>query len=288
MGAKKVANSVYPVLCGGTFFTLVLEARGQRTSQRSRYEGVQDGLSQPETMAGLGRVIYPEYVIPLNKRTFSTNSNTYKTCSDDGYNLSFLHKDAVDAFDKRVKCEYAHALKAMCDFTNQFLEVGSSIKKEVRLVKALLELIEADVSIVDSQEFFVCQDGKGLTKSALRVISDFELQPFLLGVWHFVVTSRPDNRNGKATFNQWCPSHGRAERKYEGNMGNGIQREISIKVLTEEVSEAESTEVPEGSPCGTESPVLDADPKRITVNNYGTVQNQKFISVETMNGDIHL
>ena len=31
-----------------------------------------------------------------------------------------------------------------------------------------------------------------------------------------------------------------------------------------------------------------ADPKRITVNNYGTVQNQKFISIETMNGDINL
>ena len=35
-------------------------------------------------------------------------------------------------------------------------------------------------------------------------------------------------------------------------------------------------------------PILDADPKRITVNNYGTVQNQKFISIETMNGDINL
>ena len=32
----------------------------------------------------------------------------------------------------------------------------------------------------------------------------------------------------------------------------------------------------------------DTDPKRITVNNYGTVQNQKFVSIETMNGDIHL
>jgi hypothetical protein len=31
-----------------------------------------------------------------------------------------------------------------------------------------------------------------------------------------------------------------------------------------------------------------ADPKRITVNNYGTVQNQKFISIETMNWDINL
>jgi hypothetical protein len=32
----------------------------------------------------------------------------------------------------------------------------------------------------------------------------------------------------------------------------------------------------------------DTDPKRITVINNGTVENQKFVSIETMNGDLYL
>ena len=282
----------YPVLCGGTFFTLILEARGQRTSQRSRYEGEQDGLSQPETLAGLGRVVYPEYTPPSNKQTFRTNVNAYKSCADDGSNLSFLFPDKVFAFDNRVKNEYSNALMAMCDFADRFLEFGTSIKKEAWLVKALLELIETDTSIEDNQEFYLYEGGQRVTKAALRQLCDFTLQPFLLGIWHFIVVSRPDNKLGKNTFDIWCPPRGRAERKYEGTMGEGIDRTINVAVLTasaeEWAAEGESVKCSETPLSMTVTPVLDADPKRITVNNYGTVENQKFISVETMNGDIHI
>jgi hypothetical protein len=272
---------------------LILEARGQRTSQRSRYEGGQDGLSQPETLAGLGKVVYPEYAPPKNAQTFRTNANAYKACTDDGGNLSYLFPDRVSAFDSRVRHEYPKALKAMCDFTSRFLEVGTSIKKEEWLVKALLELIEADASIDDGQAFFICSDGKGVTKATLRLMSDFVLQPLLLGVWHFVVVNRQDNKSGKTTFDTWCPPRDRAERKYEGNMGEGINRTINVEVLNIPADKGESKAVAEATAAeessqDTTRPPLDADPKRITVNNYGTVQNQKFISIETMNGDIHL
>lgn len=287
-----MARNNYPVLCGGTFFTLILEARGQRTSQRSRYEGEQDGLSQPETLAGLGKAVYPEYTPPSNKQTFRTNVNAYKSCADDGSNLSFLFPDKVSAFDGRVKNEYSNALMAMCDFADRFLEIGTSIKKETWLVKALLELIETDTSIEDNQELYLCEGGQGITKGTLRQVCEFTLQPFLLGVWHFIVVSRPYNKSGKDTFDVWCPPRGRAERKYEGTMGERIDRFINVAVLSasadELTTEVESTERPETPLSTTVTPVLDADPKRITVNNYGTVENQKFISVETMNGDIHI
>ena len=287
-----MANVGYPILCGGTVFTLVLEARRQRTSQRSRYEGEQDGLSQTETLAGLGRVAYPEYEPPKNRQTFSTNVNAYKSCTDEGSNLSFLFPSARDAFDNRVKTEYPKALQAMCNFVDQFLEVGTSLKNEEKLVKALLELIETDTSITEEQEFFIYDGMKGIPKSTIRLMSDFMLQPFLLGVWHYAVTKQLNNKSGKDTFDSWCPPMGRAERKYEGNMGNGITREVNVEMLTaltdETTAEGEVELTLEPAAEETVIPVLDADPKRITVNNYGTVQNQKFISVETMHGDIHL
>jgi hypothetical protein len=286
-----VANRTYPVLCGGTYFTLILEARRQRTSQRSRYEGEQDGLSQPDTLTGLGKVVYTEYIPPSNKQTFKTNVNAYKTCADDGSNLSFLFQDKVSAFDSKVKSAYNTVLDAMCGFVNTFLEVGTSINKEEWLIKAILDLIENDESIPDEQEFFIGNNGQGIKKSTLRQMNDFSLQPFLLGVWHYIVVNRPDNRSGKGTFDRWCPSRGRSERKYEGNMGSGIERMINVDVLAAPANEEiikEKAVVTEPEVMEATMPILDADPKRITVNNYGTVQNQKFISIETMNGDIHL
>jgi len=292
MEAKRVANVGYPILCGGTVFTLVLEARRQRTSQRSRYEGEQDGLSQTETLAGLGRVVYPEYEPPKNRQTFKTNVNAYKSCTDEGSNLSFLFPSAKDAFDNRVKTEYPKALQEMCDFVDQFLEVGTSIHNEEKLVKALLDLIATDASIADQQEFFISCGGKGISKANIRLLSDFTLQPFLLGVWHYAVTKQLNNKLGKETFDAWCPPMMRAERKYEGNMGNGIARKINVDMMAsstdESIAEGEVAVTLDPVIAESANPALDMDPKRVTVNNYGTVQNQKFISIETMNGDIHL
>ena len=46
-----------PRLCGGTFFTLLLEAREQRTSKRNNADGKTDGLSQPELLIELVRIL---------------------------------------------------------------------------------------------------------------------------------------------------------------------------------------------------------------------------------------
>lgn len=227
-----MANNTYPVLCGGTFFTLVLAAKREGTDKRSQYAGKLSELSQPELLAGLGRVVYPEYAPSGSKKVRSTNASAYRSCENDGTNLSFLYPQAVTAFDNRVKSEYVIALKAMCGFVSRFLEIGTSIAQEVWIVKCLLDLINSDQSIDDGQLFYIGETGQDITKAALRNKSDFCLQSFLLGVWHFIVVSRPDNKAGKATFDLWCPSSGnRTTREYEGNMGNGIQRIINVSIL---------------------------------------------------------
>ena len=57
-----MSNSVYPRLCGGTFFTLVLQALKQRAKAREHYNGERDGLSDPEVLTGLIKVINPDYL----------------------------------------------------------------------------------------------------------------------------------------------------------------------------------------------------------------------------------
>jgi hypothetical protein len=234
-----VPNFTYPILCGGTFFTLILEARKQRTSKRSQYAGELDGLSQPDILTGLGRVVLPEYVEPKNKDTYSTNVSDYKSCENNGTNLSFLFNPAVTAFDNRVKSDYRSALKSMCAFVSRFLDVGTSTAREVWLVKALLDLIDTDQSIDDSQVFYIDEDGRGIKKAAFHTMSEFCLQSFLLGVWHFIIKNRPENKDGKATYDVICPSRDRAERKYTGKLGEDIKRSIKVRLLDMEVDDKE-------------------------------------------------
>lgn len=247
----------YPVLCGGTFFTLVLEARKQRICKRSQYPSELDGLAQTETLAGLGRVVNPEYTEPKNKDSFSTNVSDYKSCENNGTNLAFLFNQEVISFDTRVKTRYLVAARAMDVFIRRFLEVGTSTAKEVWLVKAMLDLINADRSINDDQAFYIGETGQKITKAALRDMSDFYFQSFLLGIWHFVVVNRKENKEGKFTYVTWCPSRGGGERKYTGTMGVGITRSIHVKLI--EMFESASKEDP-ASTVENSAPADNSDP----------------------------
>ena len=59
-----MTTNEYPCLCGGTFFTLVLQALRQRMNAREHYKGDSDGLSDPEVLVGLIKVINPAYTNP--------------------------------------------------------------------------------------------------------------------------------------------------------------------------------------------------------------------------------
>ena len=113
-----MSNNDYPVLCGGTFFTLLLEARQARSGKKEQLYGSRDGLSEPETLAGLVRVMYPEFRQPSGESTFRTNTADYKACRNSGGNLPFFDKE-IRAFDNRIKSEYQTALVLMHNFINQ-------------------------------------------------------------------------------------------------------------------------------------------------------------------------
>lgn len=288
-------------LCGGIFFTLLLQARKPRKGVREHYRGDSDGLSDPEMLVALLKVVIPDYKEPTvtTKATFKGNTSDYKSCKiSKSVYLPFDDSAVVSAFDSRVKTEYRSALAAMSDFIAGFIDSGTSVKKDERLVKALLEIIDVDLSINDTQVFYIGESGQGIVKANLRKMNDFCLQSFLLRVWHFIIANRNDNKAGKATFDLLCPPRDGAERKYEGKLGDAITRAINVTQIADAgnidretvetaAGEAASKVSSEDSETSDPQPI-DADPKRITVNNYGTVQNQKFISIETMNGDINL
>ena len=282
-----MTNTGIPRLCGGTVFTLILEARQQRYGVREHFAGDSDGLSEMDTLIGLAQVMVPDLKRPAKTREDTVQGNTTefkicKTAGGKGY-YPFSNRQSKKAFDDRVKGYYAEALKAMCDFVKNFIWVKGSDKQDVNLVKALLDLIERDDSINNSQVFYIMPDGKPVTKQRIDQIDgeDVCLESFLLGVWHYAIMRREGNTIGKATMNEWCPSKGGAPREYEGHMGENLSRNIRLTYLgdvegpdqDEEIEHIEA-EVVEG----TKDP--EPEPQPQTVNQ--SVNNPVVINI-TMN-----
>ena len=226
-----------PRLCGGTFFVLVLQALKQRVKARQHYKGEMDGLSDPEVLIGLIKVINPDYQEP-KEGALKGKTNDFKSCkTSTGQYLPFGETLEIEAFDERIRNEYQDALGAMTEFVALFLEIGTKVKKDERLVKALIDLIEQDDSIKPDEGFYIEETGQKIKKTALGGLDDVCLPAFLLGVWHYVVVYRKDNSVGRDTYDMWCPENGRAPRTYSGGMGKSITKTINVRMPGTALSE---------------------------------------------------
>lgn len=223
-----MATNEYPRLCGGTFFTLVLQALRQRMKAREHYSGDSDGLSDPEVLVGLIKVINPDYTDP-GKENLKGTANNYKACkiSNSTY-LLFDDEQAISAFDFKVKTTYQTVLNRMIGFVNNFLDTSETVHKDVNLVRAIVDLIQQDQTIKAGDAFYIGPNGEKKKKAALGDLKEVCLPSFLLGVWHYIVVNRKDNGIGKATYDVWCPSAGGGQRKYIAHMGKGILESLTI------------------------------------------------------------
>ena len=80
-------NVVNQRLCGGTFFTLLLQARKPRMGVREHYMSTTDGLSEPETLIALAKVVVPDMLDPQESmmKTIKSNVFNFKTCTKSVY-----------------------------------------------------------------------------------------------------------------------------------------------------------------------------------------------------------
>lgn len=262
-------SNEYPRLCGGTFFTLILQALRQRMNAREHYSGDSDGLSDPEVLVGLLRVINSAYEDP-GKEKLKTIANNYKRCdtSTSTY-LPFGDDQVINAFDKTVRTDYQLALNRMIEFANKFLDIGEPVHKDVSLVRALIDLIQQDQSINEDDEFYIEPNGQIKKKTAFGGLKEVCLPSFLLGVWHYVVVNRKDNSVGKETYDVWCPSTGGGQRKYTAHMGEGILGDLTTYCVdAAEKTEAAETVIIEDAP---EQPVQQTvnNPFVFNFNQYG-------------------
>ena len=270
-------NHGYPRLCGGTFFTLTLQALKQRMGAREHYNSESDGMSDPEVLMGLFKVINPDFQ-EMDKKKLKGAADGFKSCkAKSSIYLPFGDTPEIRAFDKRVKTEYVEALHDMEAFVNSFIDIGEKVGKHVNLVRALADLVMQDEEIKPPlDEFYITSDGKTTKKAAFGDLEEVYLPAFLLGIWHYSVAVRKDNTIGDDTYNRWCPSAGGAQRIYKGNMGEGVLKGIRVITAKQQPMVCDADVV-----VGDDMPVIKEIPQQPPVEQVVT---SPFIFNFTQNG----
>lgn len=224
-----MSNHGYTRLCGGTFFTLTLQALRQRMGAREHYNSESDDLSDPEVLMGLFKVVNPD-IQELRKKKLKGAADGFKSCkAKSSVYLPFGSTREIHTFDKRVKTQYAEALHDMEAFVDEFIDVGEKAAKHITLVRALADLVTKDDEIKPPlDEFYISLDGLITKKATFGDLDEEYLPAFLQGIWHYAMAVRKDNTVGDDTHNRWCPSVGGAARIYQGSMGEEVLEGIHV------------------------------------------------------------
>lgn len=235
-----------PYLCGGIFLTLLLKVARTGPSKKQIRQGVPFATSNKATLAGLIKIVNPNFKIPSG-RGFDTFTTGYRTCGKDSYtDLPPKPTDPLAVeFDTLVSTNYPEALERVNDFTDSFLSYETQANMDW-LGRFLLEYIEKDTQS-DGDSFYADVSGKSQTKAELLAQPEISLQPLLLGVWHYIIMNRFDNKSGEDTFREWNMQSeiDRTIWNLTANLGSKY-RNTKIKVLTPYDMEeaAESYEAP--------------------------------------------
>ncbi|WKY46093.1 hypothetical protein Q5O14_08370 [Eubacteriaceae bacterium ES2] len=217
-----MANEKIPYLCGGTFLTQVLRARPDLSTATEHTNGQKENLSEQETFRRLIS-IYQLSDFP-SCTSLKTYTSKYKKCTDSLVSFGqFADNDLHRAFDEAIKSSNSAALQMTVEFVREFISDG----KQLQLVRGLLDMIEHDPEILTEDEFYItCANP--IKKKDIFEIDHFFIEPFLLGVWHYIIMNRSDdNKKGAATYRQWYPQN----KVYRGTVGNAITRDITVEKL---------------------------------------------------------
>ncbi|CAB0854969.1 hypothetical protein FRC0360_00727 [Corynebacterium diphtheriae] len=218
-------------LTAGTFFVLLQEALLPRSKARDTVAGKADGLSNPEILAGLIRIVRPKFEPPSAGKTFKQQTSELRNCKNDG-NTTYMPvggQDFARDFDELIENDLPQALARTRDFVDRFIDVGS---KGLRLVQMLGTVINRDVAITNNQVVALLPGGSHLTKAQLGDAKEICIESLILGVWKYVSDPTVRNTSGQSTFGRWHlpTSTPNATRKFDlqaFNLDEGWTPEIT-------------------------------------------------------------
>lgn len=178
-------NEVELHLSGGVFFNLILAARKT------------NGANQETCMKGVLN-IFDRSARGLSGNSFKTIASRFRNCDPELNSDYIKFGDPVktNAFDGRIKEDYAAVLKEIKDYSDKYLDVETNGKW---LVRAILELIEVDQGIKENTKFVVIPGGIPAYRDELKEMTTIYFYSFLLGVWRYICADTT-TENGQDTY----------------------------------------------------------------------------------------
>ena len=230
-----MTNNDNPYLCGGTFLAQILRAR--KSSELSAYynKNKKESLSEQETFRRLISIYHmAEFSSCSSLKTYTSQ---FKSCTNSLESFAlFSDSDVKREFDSDVRSADSSALTMMSDFVREFIDT----EKYIQLVRCLLDIIENDSTIAPNTPFYILENTESVTKAEINNMQVFMIEPFLLGIWHYIIMNRSgSNEKGASTYRQWYPSRD----KYIGTVGSGITREIYVQSICNKNSQSSNKAV---------------------------------------------
>ena len=230
-----MANTDNPYLCGGTFLAQILRARKSTESPAYYNRNKKESLSEQETFR---RLISIYHIAEFSScSSLKTYTSQFKSCTNSLESFAlFSDSDVKREFDSDVRSADSSALTMMSDFVHKFIDT----EKYIQLVRCLLDMIENDSTIAPNTPFYILENTESVTKAEINNMQVFMIEPFLLGIWHYIIMNRSDsNEKGASTYRQWYPSRD----KYIGTVGSGITREIYVQSICNKNSQSSNKAV---------------------------------------------
>lgn len=151
----------------------------------------------------------------------------------------------------------------LCDSVDISCDIG---KRAIRSTIAVIKVILNDEDISEETSFHISPDGQSVSKKELRLMNNFYLPSFLLGVLYYVMMNISDNWKGEDTYNEWCPPvSGKKERPYKANIGENSSRNIELS--PKPISEKEQQSKPDSTKPATNLDTLNRKYSYITNDN---------------------
>ena len=214
-----------PYLCGGTFLAQVLRVTKRTTTPADHLDSKKESLPEHEVFRRLLSIYRLADIPKAAGDSFKTSTSRFKSCKDSLVALTgFMDSDCRRMFNDDVQNENSKACSMMAKFVSEC--VIDNLESRRQLVRCILGMIKHDKGIQPDDEFCVLLGGGSATKRELLGLDCFYIEPFLLGVWHFIIMNRAEkNELGAETYRSWYPRRD----DYRGNVGSDITMPINVK-----------------------------------------------------------
>lgn len=199
-----------------------------------------NGITNPEFLKGLITIFDSSYYEPSGS-SLETNTSRYKKCEISKADcLPFDDTALITAFDRQIKEDYYTHLVKMKELLDYFLTIDKAPKID-ELVYGILNLIKDDQSINQDAIFYTLPNGKGITKIDLLSTLNINFYSLVLGVWHFILTNRKDNKIGASTIKSWHeePLEKGEAHIFTSSIGSTYHLDIKISTLIEQNESAD-------------------------------------------------